>query len=44
MQVDQRVNFIDPQSGLYTDGVVVRIHSSTEVEVRYYRSSWSDPK
>lgn len=44
VQVDQRVSFIDPQSGMYTDGVVVAIHGPKKMEVGYWRSSWSDPK
>ncbi len=43
-QVDQRVSFVDPQSGIYTDGVVVAVHGPQEIEVGYWRSSWSDPK
>jgi hypothetical protein len=43
-QVDQRVSFIDPQSGIYTDGIVIGIHGPKEIEVGYWRSSWSDTK
>lgn len=44
VQVGQRVSFIDPQSGIYTDGVVVCFHGNDQVEVGYHRSGWSDPK
>ena len=43
-QVDERVSFIDPQSGIYTDGIVVAFPGPKKVEVGYWRSSWSDPK
>jgi len=43
-QVNQRVSFIDPQSGIYTDGVVIGIHGPKKIEVGYWRSSWSDPR
>lgn len=43
LKVGQKVKFLDPLTGFFSDGRIVAIDSKG-VEVRYRTSSWSDPK